>query len=125
GFRMSCANRPSNRASRSRFSATIDGAGSGLAVLPNKLSIATLHLTKLRLLTPQESSGRGWLAASRRSALEELARAHRQQQLSIPLREMRWLDSLRKDAEALPEDEQELMMEMLASPVSASFLPTE
>src|SRR4051812_32344312 len=42
GLRISCAKRPSSRASKSRFSATTEGTGSRLAVRPNKLSVATL-----------------------------------------------------------------------------------
>lgn len=60
-----------------------------------------------------------------RAALDELARAHQQQEVTIAPREVRWLDNLRKQADALPEDEQELIAEMSQSAEAASFLPGE
>jgi len=57
------------------------------------------------------------------AALAEIARAHKAGELRILPREMKWLDKLQQDAEALPEDEAELLEEFLASPLRAKFLP--
>jgi methanol--5-hydroxybenzimidazolylcobamide Co-methyltransferase len=59
------------------------------------------------------------------AALEELARASSRGQVKIAAREVRWLDSLRKQADALPENEQELVHEMLQSAQAERFLPGE
>jgi hypothetical protein len=38
---------------------------------------------------------------------------------------MRWLDTLRRQADALPEDEQELIQAMLKTEAASCFLPSE
>ena len=57
------------------------------------------------------------------AALAEISQAHRAGELRILPRELRWLDKLQHDAEALPEDEAELLAEFLESPWAAKFLP--
>jgi methanol--5-hydroxybenzimidazolylcobamide Co-methyltransferase len=59
------------------------------------------------------------------AALEELRRAHEAGLVRIPQREVRWLDSLQKQADALPEDEGELTAEFLDSNTNENFLPVE
>jgi methanol--5-hydroxybenzimidazolylcobamide Co-methyltransferase len=60
-----------------------------------------------------------------RAAVEELARASQGGQVRIASREMRWLDSLQRQAERLPEHEQELVDEFLKTPQAERFLPGE
>jgi methanol---5-hydroxybenzimidazolylcobamide Co-methyltransferase len=57
------------------------------------------------------------------AALAEIQQAHRAGQLRILPREVKWLDKLQCDAEALPEDEKELLKEILETPLAAKFLP--
>jgi len=57
------------------------------------------------------------------AALDELQQARKGGQLRILPREVRWLDKLQRDAEALPEDEEELLREILGTPLAAKFLP--
>ena len=59
------------------------------------------------------------------ATLEELARACAKGRVKLAAREVHWLDLLRKQAEALPEEEEELVDEMLKSPVAETFLPAE
>jgi methanol---5-hydroxybenzimidazolylcobamide Co-methyltransferase len=70
--------------------------------------------------TPYRRTRRAVLAV-----LEELARASSKGQVRIAAREVRWLDSLRDQADALPESEEEFIAEMLQSPAAAHFLPAE
>jgi methanol--5-hydroxybenzimidazolylcobamide Co-methyltransferase len=70
--------------------------------------------------TPYRRTRRAVLAT-----LEELTRAHQKGQLRIPPREIRWLDTLRQQADALPEREELLINEMLQSAQAADFLPEE
>ena len=70
--------------------------------------------------TPYRRTRRAILAA-----LEELARAHAKGRVKIPPREIPWLDTLRQQADALPEKEEKLIVEMLHSPEAASFLAAE
>ena len=58
-------------------------------------------------------------------AVDELARAHQGGVLNLAPREVRWLDTLRKQADTLPEDERELTAEMFASPEFGAILPKE
>jgi len=57
------------------------------------------------------------------AALAEIGQAHKAGELRIQPREVKWLDKLRREAEALPEDEAELLREFLATPQAAKFLP--
>jgi methanol--5-hydroxybenzimidazolylcobamide Co-methyltransferase len=59
------------------------------------------------------------------AALQEIRQAHQCGQLKIPAREIRWLDILQAQADALPEDEDELTREMLQSAEAEKFLPAE
>jgi methanol--5-hydroxybenzimidazolylcobamide Co-methyltransferase len=59
------------------------------------------------------------------AALAELREAHKDGATKIPAREVRWLDTLQKQADALPEREEELVAEMFRAPESANFLPAE
>ena len=70
--------------------------------------------------TPYRRTRRAILAA-----LEELTRAHAKGRLKIPAREVPWLDTLRQQADALPERAEDLIAEMLQSPEAAHFLPAE
>ncbi|MBZ5544156.1 MAG: methanol--corrinoid methyltransferase [Acidobacteriia bacterium] len=70
--------------------------------------------------TPYRRTRRAALAA-----LEELARAHGAGELRLPPQEARWLDTLRRQADTLPEDESALLAEMLDSPAASKFLPAE
>jgi methanol--5-hydroxybenzimidazolylcobamide Co-methyltransferase len=70
--------------------------------------------------TPYRRTRRAVLAA-----LDELRQALDQGRLKIPARESRWMGTLQKQADALPEHEEELIAEMLQSPAAASFLPAE
>ncbi len=60
-----------------------------------------------------------------RAAIEELARAHAAGELWVSPQELRWLEILRRQAEGLPEDENELLAEMLSTPAASKFLPEE
>ncbi|MBI4663824.1 MAG: methanol--corrinoid methyltransferase [Verrucomicrobia bacterium] len=65
---------------------------------------------------------------TRRAVLEALAtlrRAHASGQTRIPASELRWLDRLQKQADALPDDENQLTKEMLATPEAATFILEE
>jgi len=57
------------------------------------------------------------------AALAEIKCAHDAGQLRIPAREVKWLDKLQRDAEALPDREEELLQEALGTPLAAKFLP--
>jgi len=70
--------------------------------------------------TPYRRTRRAMLAA-----VEELARAASAGQLKIAPREVPWLDRLRKQVDALPEQEQELIDEVLNSEQANRFLPAE
>jgi methanol--5-hydroxybenzimidazolylcobamide Co-methyltransferase len=70
--------------------------------------------------TPYQQTRRAVLAA-----LDELRQAQQQGAVNIAARETRWLDVLQKQADALPEQEDELIAEMLASSDAANFLPEE
>ena len=70
--------------------------------------------------TPYRRTRRAILAA-----LEELTRAHRKGRLKIPACETRWLDTLQRQADTLPEDDSTLVAEMVQSPEATSFLPGE
>jgi len=70
--------------------------------------------------TPYRRTRRAMLAA-----VEELARAVSAGQLKIAPREVPWLDRLRKQVDALPEQEQELIDEVLNSEQANRFLPVE
>jgi len=59
------------------------------------------------------------------SALQELREAHSQSVLKLLPPEMRWLDRLQKQADDLPEKEEELISEKLQSLGAATFLPEE
>jgi methanol---5-hydroxybenzimidazolylcobamide Co-methyltransferase len=59
------------------------------------------------------------------AALEELRRAHQHGAVQILPREVRWLDSLQQQADALPEDEDELTAEFLGSNTNQNFVPAE
>jgi len=67
--------------------------------------------------TPYRRTRRAVLAA-----LAEIAGAHQAGVLRILPREMRWLERLQRDADALPEREEELLGEFLGSPLAAKFL---
>ena len=70
--------------------------------------------------TPYRRTRRAVLAA-----LDELRQALQQGRLKIPARESRWMGTLQKQADALPEQEEEFIAEMLQSTAAASFLPEE
>lgn len=55
--------------------------------------------------------------------LEEIQEAHHRRDLKILPREIGWLERLRKQADGLPEQEEELISEMLQAP--RAFLPEE
>ncbi|MBI2946848.1 MAG: methanol--corrinoid methyltransferase [Verrucomicrobia bacterium] len=59
------------------------------------------------------------------STLEELHRAQANGRVRIPKREVPWLDALQQQADALPEQEEELIAQMLKSSETAPFLPAE
>jgi methanol--5-hydroxybenzimidazolylcobamide Co-methyltransferase len=59
------------------------------------------------------------------SGLEEIKLAHQQGWVKIPAREVRWFETLQQQADALPENEHELIAEMLQSPGAGNFLPAE
>jgi hypothetical protein len=59
------------------------------------------------------------------AVLEELARAQSKGLLRMPAREVYWLNTLQKQADTLPENEEELIAEMLQSPEIVTFIPTE
>jgi methanol--5-hydroxybenzimidazolylcobamide Co-methyltransferase len=59
------------------------------------------------------------------ATLDELRQARDRGEVKIHAREVRWLDSLQEQADTLPEEEGELISEMLASDAAASFLPEE
>ena len=58
-------------------------------------------------------------------AAEEIAEAVQSGRLAVSKREERWLSKLRAEIDELPDDENELIEEMLATPVAAKFIPTE
>jgi methanol--5-hydroxybenzimidazolylcobamide Co-methyltransferase len=60
-----------------------------------------------------------------RATVAELSRAHSAGELRIPQREMHWLDVLRAQADALPEDEDELRAEVSAILPDAQYNPEE
>jgi methanol--5-hydroxybenzimidazolylcobamide Co-methyltransferase len=70
--------------------------------------------------TPYRRTRRAVLAA-----LVELRPAVGAGLLRIPARELRWLDTLQKQADALPEKEEDFVGEMLHSLQAACFLPAE
>jgi hypothetical protein len=59
------------------------------------------------------------------SVFEELARAHAKGRVRLPARGGPWLDTLRRQADALPESEAELIAEILGGPETTVFLPSE
>ena len=74
----------------------------------------------LQEFTPYQRTRRAVLAA-----LEEIRQARQQGRVKLPAREDRWLDTLQSQADDLPENEEELMAEMLHLPEAARFLPEE
>jgi methanol--5-hydroxybenzimidazolylcobamide Co-methyltransferase len=71
----------------------------------------------LRLAAEIVSEQTAYLRTRRaiRATLDELARAHASGELRIPEREIRWLDMLRMQADALPDDEGQLCAEVDAA----------
>jgi methanol--5-hydroxybenzimidazolylcobamide Co-methyltransferase len=59
------------------------------------------------------------------ATLEELRRAHQSGAVKSAAREVRWLDTLQRQADALPESEAEFIVEMLATIEPGVFLPEE
>jgi methanol--5-hydroxybenzimidazolylcobamide Co-methyltransferase len=59
------------------------------------------------------------------AVLDELARAQQQQRVRIAPGELRWLDRLRKQAEVIPESEEELIAQAMAASVPGAFYPSE
>lgn len=59
------------------------------------------------------------------STLAELRQAQQAGRLRIVDKELRWLDSLQKTADALPENEEEFISEFLASYTNENFIPAE
>jgi methanol--5-hydroxybenzimidazolylcobamide Co-methyltransferase len=59
------------------------------------------------------------------AAVEELSRARQSGELPLPPREVRWLETLRRQAEALPESEEALIDEMSRTADLNRFLPEE
>ncbi|MHB8521842.1 MAG: methyltransferase MtaB domain-containing protein [Limisphaerales bacterium] len=57
--------------------------------------------------------------------LDELSRAHREDGLKIPNRELPWLDKLKRQSDALPDKEETLIEEMLQKVDRTRFLPAE
>jgi methanol--5-hydroxybenzimidazolylcobamide Co-methyltransferase len=70
--------------------------------------------------TPYRRTRRAVLAV-----LEELTLAHAGGLVKLPPREVPWLDSLRQQADTLPEQEEELTAQMLRAPEATRFLPAE
>lgn len=63
--------------------------------------------------------------AAVRSTLSELRQAHSRGALKIAARELRWLDTLQAQADALPAEEDELISEVLGAAEPLTFLPQE
>lgn len=59
------------------------------------------------------------------ATLAELRRAHESDGLRIAPRELRWLARLEAEAASLPEREEDLLEEMLQTPLAGKFLPEE
>lgn len=70
--------------------------------------------------TPYRQTRRAILAT-----LDELRQARDQHRVRIHDREARWLDTLQRQADALPEDEETLTAEILQGPEAGNFLPEE
>jgi methanol--5-hydroxybenzimidazolylcobamide Co-methyltransferase len=70
--------------------------------------------------TPYRRTRRAVLAS-----LEEIRRAQQEGLVRVLPRELPWLDRLQKQADALPEDEQEFIGEFMSSSEGISFLPAE
>jgi len=60
-----------------------------------------------------------------RAAVRELKRAHEAAELRIAPREVRWLEKLDRDAAALPDSEEDLLREMMDTPLAEKFLPDQ
>ncbi len=73
----------------------------------------------------EEKSAYGRTRRAVFATLEELRTAYQRGAVRIPSREVRWLDSLQKQADALPEDEDELTAEFLGSNTNQNFVPAE
>lgn len=58
-------------------------------------------------------------------AASELAEAQRSGQLKLTAREARWLDKLKGEIDELPDNENDLIDEMLASPIAEKFIAEE
>jgi methanol--5-hydroxybenzimidazolylcobamide Co-methyltransferase len=74
----------------------------------------------MREPTPYRRTRRALLAA-----LTELRAAHDSTALKIAPREIRWLDTLQHQADALPESEDELTADMFPTLASANVRPEE
>lgn len=59
------------------------------------------------------------------ASLAEIRRARESDGLRIAPRELRWLDRLENEAAALPDREEDLLEEMLKTPLADKFLPEE
>jgi methanol--5-hydroxybenzimidazolylcobamide Co-methyltransferase len=57
------------------------------------------------------------------AALDEIRQAHQAGTMRLGDRETKWLGKLQDDAEALPEDEDKLLQEVLGTPLEAKFAP--
>ena len=58
-------------------------------------------------------------------AAEEIADAIQRGRLTVSKREDRWLSKMRSEIDELPDDENKLIEEMLATPIAAKFIPGE
>ncbi len=70
--------------------------------------------------TPYRRTRRAVLAT-----LAELQQAHQTRAVRIPPQEIRWLERLQRQADALPEDEQDLIASIMQTPEAAQFSPAE
>jgi methanol--5-hydroxybenzimidazolylcobamide Co-methyltransferase len=57
------------------------------------------------------------------AVLDEIRQAHQARTMRLGDRETKWLGKLQDEAEALPEDEDKLLQEILATPLEAKFAP--
>jgi methanol--5-hydroxybenzimidazolylcobamide Co-methyltransferase len=60
-----------------------------------------------------------------RAAVHELKQAHDAGKLRVAPREVSWIERLEREAALLPESEQDLLQEMMESPLAEKFLPDQ
>ena len=92
---------------------------------PQAFVLAPAVVLKLAAEIMQESTPFARTLRAVRAAIRELEEAHRGGVLKLPPREVNWLGRLAEQADELPQTEEELTAQIMATPLAAKFVAAE